>query len=110
MYKLVIFVPETHLEEVKQALFNAGAGHMGDYDHCSWQTLGEGQFRPLPGSNPHIGESLQLETVAEYRLETVVTDNIIQSVIEALYRAHPYEEPAYDCWQVEDFSRFKASI
>lgn len=105
MYKLVVFVPETHLEPLKQALFAAGAGRIGDYDHCSWQSLGEGQFRPLPGSSPFIGESERLERVAEYRLETVVSDAIIESVIEALYRAHPYEEPAYDCWRVENFSR-----
>ncbi|MEL0081572.1 MAG: YqfO family protein [Gammaproteobacteria bacterium] len=107
MYKLVVFVPETHLEPLKQALFAAGAGRIGDYDHCSWQSLGEGQFRPLPGSSPFIGESERLERVAEYRLETVVSDAIIELVIEALYRAHPYEEPAYDCWRVENFSRLK---
>ncbi|MBL4622718.1 MAG: YqfO family protein [Immundisolibacteraceae bacterium] len=107
MYKLVVYVPESQLEQVKSALFTAGAGKVGDYDQCSWQTSGTGQFRPLAGSNPFIGELDQLEQVTEYRLETVVENHHIESVIKALYQAHPYEEPAYDCWQVEDFSRLK---
>jgi hypothetical protein len=107
MYKLVVFVPESHLGDVKQAMFAVGAGRIGNYDCCSWQTLGEGQFRPRVGSNPFIGTVDQVETVAEVRLEMVVDDGDIEPVITALYAAHPYEEPAYDCWRVEDFSRLK---
>ena len=107
MYKLVIFVPESHLQPVKSALFAAGAGQIGKYDQCSWQVLGEGQFRPLAGSNAYIGQTGRLERASEYRLETVVDDRRVEAVVTALYAAHPYEEPAYDCWKVEDFSRLK---
>jgi len=107
MYKLVVFVPESYLAAVKQALFAAGAGRIGNYDSCSWQTPGTGQFRPLAGSDPFIGSPGQIETVAEVRLEMVVDDGDIEPVITALYTAHPYEEPAYDCCRLEDFSRLK---
>jgi len=100
MYKLVVFIPESHLEQVKSALFAAGAGQIGNYDHCSWQVSGTGQFRPLAGSDAFIGKTGQVEQVAEYRLETVVDDLYIEEVVRALYAAHPYEKPAYDCWRV----------
>ncbi len=103
MFKLCFYAPENAVEKVKQALFEAGAGHIGDYDCCSWQTLGTGQFRPLGNSNPHIGQHGRLETVAEYRVEMVCDDDIIESVIDALKQSHPYEEPAYDVWLLEDF-------
>lgn len=102
MYKLVFFVPETHLEPVKSAVFAAGAGRIGDYDCCAWQTLGEGQFRPLPGSQPFIGQSGELERLAEYRVELVCADEYIKQIVKALRAAHPYEEPAYDVWQLAD--------
>lgn len=100
MHKLVVYIPESHLETVKSALFAAGAGTIGNYDQCSWQSAGTGQFRPLAGSTPFIGQQHQLEQVAEYRLETVVADNKLQAAIDALYAAHPYEQPAVDCWQL----------
>lgn len=102
MYKLVFFVPESHLETVKSAVFSAGAGRIGDYEACAWQTLGQGQFRPLPGSNPFIGSDNQLELVSEYRVEMVCADEFIRAVIAALRQAHPYEEPAFDVWRLED--------
>ena len=102
MYKLCVFIPETHLESVKQAMFDAGAGRIGDYDSCSWQVLGEGQFRPLEGASPFIGESGQIETVKEYRVEMVCDDALIRKAIAAMKLAHPYEEPAYDVWRLED--------
>lgn len=102
MHKLVFFVPESHVEAVKAAVFDAGAGRMGDYDSCAWQTLGEGQFRPLPGSAPFIGKVNQLERVAEYRVEVVCADNVIGEVLAALRKAHPYEEPAFDLWRLVD--------
>ncbi len=100
MIKICFYVPESHLTEVKQAMFDAGAGKIGDYDHCAWQTLGTGQFRPQPGSNPHIGEQNQLTTVAEYQVEMVCNEEHLQAVVDALRRAHPYEEPAYAAWPV----------
>ncbi|GAA5441944.1 GTP cyclohydrolase 1 type 2 homolog [Microbulbifer sp. NBRC 101763] len=102
MYKFCIYIPESHLEEVKQALFAAGAGRIGDYDHCCWQVLGTGQFRPLPGSQPFIGESGEVEQVSEYRVEMVCADEHVDATLQALYGAHPYEEPAFDLWRLDD--------
>lgn len=98
MYKLCVFIPSSHLEQVKSAMFEAGAGRIGQYDCCSWQTLGQGQFRPLTHSQPFIGQTGQLETVDEYKVELVVENQLIKSVISAMKQAHPYEEPAYDTW------------
>ncbi|NIB43014.1 NGG1p interacting factor NIF3 [Pseudomaricurvus alkylphenolicus] len=103
MYKLCFYVPETHLEPVKTALFAVGAGRIGDYDSCCWQTLGQGQFRPLEGSQPFIGQSGQVEQVAEYKVELVCADDLIRQAVAALKQAHPYEEPAYDVIRVESF-------
>lgn len=100
MYKLVFFVPESHLESVKAAVFAAGAGRIGHYDQCCWQVAGHGQFRPLPNANPYIGQVNQLETLAEYRVEMVCVDEYIRPVISALRRSHPYEEPAFDVMRV----------
>ena|SRR6187402_1682011 len=101
MYKLVFFVPESHLESVKSAVFAAGAGKIGNYDSCCWQVAGTGQFRPLAGSSPFIGATHQLEHVTEYRVEMVCDKIFIKSVVAALRKAHPYEEPAFDVWQLE---------
>ena len=69
MYKLCFYVPESHLEAVKAAVFAAGAGRIGNYDSCCWEVLGQGQFRPLTGSDPFIGRQGEVERVAEYRVE-----------------------------------------
>jgi structural hemagglutinin/hemolysin toxin protein RtxA len=98
MYMLCIHVPETHLEQVKNAIFKAGAGQLGQYSHCSWQTLGKGQFMPLAGSSPYIGELNTIEIVSEYKVETVCSDECITAVIQALKEAHPYETPSYQLW------------
>lgn len=101
MYKLCVFVPESHLEAVKDALFDAGAGKIGAYDRCSWQTKGTGQFRPLQGSSPYIGREGEIETVEEYRVEMVCDHRFIREAVAAMKKAHPYEEPAYDVWKLE---------
>lgn len=101
MHKLVFFVPETHKEQVKQAVFNAGAGRFDGYDCCSWETLGSGQFRPLDGSQPFIGEQGKIEQVTEYRVEVICVDEQLKTVITALLLAHPYETPAYECWPIK---------
>ncbi|MCP2074278.1 UNVERIFIED_ORG: hypothetical protein J2Y77_003714 [Pseudomonas lini] len=103
MYKLCFFVPASHLEVVKSAVFSAGGGRIGDYDHCAWQVLGQGQFRPLDGSQPFIGEAGQVEQVEEWKVELVVADELIRSVVAALKQSHPYETPAYEVWRLEDF-------
>jgi hypothetical protein len=100
MYKIAVFVPEDALELVKEAMFAAGGGRIGNYEACSWQTLGQGQFRPLQGSQPAIGTKGKLEQVSEYRVEMVCTGDKIKQVAEALKHAHPYEEPSYDIWKV----------
>lgn len=100
MYKLCFFVPETHLEQVKQALFAKGAGRIGLYDCCSWQVLGVGQFRPLTGSQPFLGTVDKIETVAEYKVEMVCENNLIKAVVKELIRTHPYQEPAYEVYKI----------
>lgn len=94
--KLCFYVPEANLEPVKQAIFKAGAGQLGEYSECCWQVLGEGQFRPSARANPAIGQAQQLEIVAEYRVECLVEQDKASAVLTALLAAHPYEEPAYD--------------
>ena len=96
--KLVVFVPREALEAVRDALFAAGAGRIGNYERCSWYTSGTGTFRGGEGSAPTIGEAGREERVAELRLETVYPEELHDEVVEALRRAHPYEEPAYDVY------------
>ena len=96
MYKLCFYVPEPHLEQVKAAVFAAGAGRIGDYDSCCWQVQGQGQFRPLAGSDPFLGRRGEVEQVDEYRVELVCEADRIKPVVEAMLAAHPYEEPAWD--------------
>ena len=103
MYKLAFFVPASHVEVVKAAVFAAGGGHMGDYGHCAWQTLGQGQFRPLDGSSPFLGRAGQVEVVEEWRVELVVGDDLIRQVVAALKQSHPYETPAYEVYRLVDF-------
>lgn len=101
MYKLAFFVPAAHKEAVKQAVFATGAGRIGHYDCCSWEVLGTGQFRPLQGSDPFIGQQGVIETVAEYRVELVCDDHLVKAAVAALRAAHPYEEPAFDLWKLD---------
>jgi hypothetical protein len=96
MYKISFFVPETHLEGVKKAMFIAGAGKIGQYDCCAWQVKGQGQFRALEGSQPFLGTVNQIEVQEEYRVEMVCEEESIQHAIQALLTSHPYETPAYD--------------
>jgi hypothetical protein len=96
--KLVVFVPREALDPVRDALFAAGAGRIGDYQRCSWYTAGTGTFRGGEGTDPAIGESGREERVSELRLETVYPEDRHDAVIEALRRAHPYEEPAFDVY------------
>lgn len=100
-YKLCVYVPEAALEAVKDAVFEAGAGRQGAYDRCCWQVRGEGQFRPLAGSDPHIGSLNRVEQVAEYRVEMLCPGDRVVAVVAALRKAHPYEEPAFDLVRLE---------
>lgn len=102
MYKLCFFVPEDHAEPVKQAVFEAGGGRIGDYDCCAWQTRGDGQFRALDGADPFLGKVGEIERVSELKVELVCRDDLIRTVIGAMKAAHPYEEPAYDVYRLEE--------
>lgn len=101
MIKLEFYVPKEHLEEVKDALFAKGAGEIGNYNSCSWEVLGQGQFHPTAESVPFIGERGKLEHVEEYKVEMICKDELIQDVIQALKDIHPYETPAYTYWKVQ---------
>lgn len=101
MYLLFFLVPETHLEVTKNAIFAVGAGSMGHYSHCAWQTLGEGQFMPLSGSDAFIGKVDTLERVAEYKVEIICSKDHIKKAVAALKEAHPYETPSYHVLQLE---------
>lgn len=102
MLKLVYYVPESHLESTKTAIFNAGAGTIGNYEHCAWQILGTGQFKPLAGAQPFIGTVGDVEQVSEWRVELVVDEACAKQVLAALKASHPYEVPAYDFSQLID--------
>jgi hypothetical protein len=96
--KLVVFVPKEALDAVRDALFAAGAGRIGDYERCSWYTEGTGTFLGGEGSAPAIGEAGREERVPELRLETVFPAARHEEVVAALRRIHPYEEPAFDVY------------
>jgi structural toxin protein (hemagglutinin/hemolysin) RtxA len=107
MYQLIFYVPDSHLESVKSALFKAGAGRIEHYDCCAWQTLGDGQFRPLAASNAFIGTKNETTKLAEYKVEMVCSAEIIKSVLQALLLAHPYETPAYGVFEIKTLADFK---
>lgn len=94
--KWVIFVPTADANAVRDAVFAAGAGHLGDYSHCSWSVAGAGQFLPLDGAAPAIGSTGSLERVAEDRVEVVAPARLRAQVLAAVRASHPYEEPAFD--------------
>jgi len=95
LVQLFFYVPESALEQVKAELFAAGAGRIGDYSDCCWQVIGQGQYRPLQGSNPHIGKLNELSRESEYRVEMVLYRDCMAKVKQALIESHPYEEVAY---------------
>lgn len=100
-YKIVVYVPETHADAVRQAMGEAGAGRIGDYSHCSFTLKGVGRFRPEAGADPAIGEVGRLQEVAEERIETVCEPDRLRPVLAAIRAAHPYEEPATDVYPIE---------
>jgi len=106
MYKLVFFVPESHKELVKQAVFAQGAGRYEAYDCCSWESLGTGQFKPLLGSQPFVGDQDKIEHVVEYRVEMICAADKVKMVLQALLRSHPYETPAYEVWPIKTLDDF----
>ncbi|AMO56092.1 NGG1p interacting factor 3 protein, NIF3 [Endozoicomonas montiporae] len=103
MHKLCFYVPASHLETVKDAVFNAGAGKYRHYDRCCWQALGQMQFRGLKSSNPFRGKPETLEQFEEYKVEMMCPDEQVEAAVTALIKAHPYEEPAFEVWPVRHF-------
>ena len=102
MVKLVWFVPEEALDATRDAVFGAGGGVIGDYERCSWYTVGTGTFLGGEGTSPALGERGREERVAEFRVETVVPEGRIRDAVVALRLAHPYEEPAYEVYPLVD--------
>lgn len=101
LYKLVTFVPESHHKTLLDCLFAAGAGAIGNYSSCSFNLQGEGTFLPGEGTDPFIGKQGSLEKVSEIRVETIVPESLLNKAVQAMRKAHPYEEPAYDVYPLE---------
>ncbi len=102
LVKLVTFIPEDHLDKVREAIFNAGAGNIGNYDHCGFSVSGTGSFRAGEGTNPYAGQKGKTHFGNEIRFETILFSHLKEKVIKALLGAHPYEEVAYDLYPVEN--------
>ncbi len=99
--KLVVTVPLSHADIVRDAMGNARAGKLGNYDFCSISSMVTGRFKPAEGATPHIGKIAQLETVEEERIEVVLSRDILKEVVEAIKAVHPYEEVSIDVYQLE---------
>lgn len=95
LYQIYFYVPEGSLDVVKNAMFEAGAGKAGDYQHCAWQTQGVGQFKPLASATPYIGELEKLTVLNEYRVEMVCEARFLKTALSTLIATHPYQEVAY---------------
>ncbi len=100
--KIVVFVPETHTDVVREAMGKAGAGKIGNYRFCSFSSKGVGRFLPEQGANPHIGEVGKFEEVVEERIETVCSRENLEVVIKAIKEVHPYDEVALDVYPLEN--------
>jgi dinuclear metal center YbgI/SA1388 family protein len=108
--KLVTYIPVDHFEAVRDALYMAGCGHIGNYDCCGFGIPGFGNFRPLSGASPFLGKTGRLEEVEEVRLETLVVSGMEEVALETLMREHPYEEVAYDLYPVEQAPAMKGMV
>lgn len=102
-YKLVVFTPLTHADVVREALGRAGAGVIGNYEYCSFSSIGYGRYRGNEKSSPSIGVAGNYEKVEEERIEVVVNESILKNVITEVKKVHPYEEIAYDVYRLENF-------
>ncbi len=102
LLKLAVFVPESHLTEVREAVCDAGAGQIGEYSNCTFRVAGTGTFRGSDATNPFLGQAGKFEEAAEWRLETILPESLRPGVEAALRAAHPYEEPAYDFYLLAD--------
>jgi hypothetical protein len=100
-FKIVVYVPDADAEQVRNALTGAGAGKIGNYSQVTFSVLGTGRFKPESGANPAIGKVGTLEEVQEQRIETVCEEDCLKRVVDAIRKAHPYEEPAIDVYPIE---------
>jgi len=100
VYKIVTYVPEEYALRVRNAMFESGAGHIGNYDECSFSSIGTGTFRPLPNANPFIGTQNIRASVKEVKIEAILRERNLQKVLSNLRKAHPYEEPAIDVYEI----------
>jgi hypothetical protein len=103
MVKLNYYVPVEAKESTKQALFEIGVGQFNNYECCSWETLGQGQFKPVKNAKPAIGELNKLETLQEYKVEMICKKELIAEAVRTLKKVHPYEEVAYEVFEMLDF-------
>lgn len=105
LYKLIVYIPESHYERVKMAILDAGAGRFGNYSHTSFSTEGKGSFKPLLGSKPYLGKKGVINTVDEIRFETIIKEDDIETILSVMINEHPYEEIAYDLYQLTNKGR-----
>jgi len=102
LFKIVVYVPVSHAETMRATLAKAGAGHIGNYDYCSFSVKGIGRFRGLEGTHPFIGTPGKIEAVEEERIETVCRKKDLKKILSAVKKVHPYEEPAIDVFALCD--------
>ena len=102
-YKIVVTVPTSHADALREAMGTAGAGKIGNYSFCSFSVEGVGRFKPEPGSNPTVGKVGKYEKVEEERIEMVCEKNVVRDVIKAIRQTHPYEAPAYEVYKIENW-------
>jgi dinuclear metal center YbgI/SA1388 family protein len=102
LLKLVTFVPQDHAENVRNAIFNAGGGFIGNYDHCSYNLSGQGSFMAHEGPNPFVGKKGEIHFETEVRIETIIPAYLQNTIKQALFNAHPYEEVAYDLYPLKN--------
>jgi hypothetical protein len=104
--KIVVFVPLTHADIVRKSIGDAGAGVIGNYNYCSFSSRGIGRFKPNDKANPHIGSANKLEEVEEERIEFICPKNKAKEIISAIKKVHPYEEVAFDVYELLDEGDF----
>lgn len=102
LYKLIVYVPKSHLNQVREAFHKGGAGYIGNYSHCTFQGEGQGTFKPLKGSNPYSGQLDQISFVDEYKLESITAEKNLERLLQEIKAAHPYDEMAYDLYKLEN--------
>lgn len=101
-FKIVVTVPESEADKLREAIGNSGGGKVGNYTHCSFSVKGTGRFLPVDGANPAIGQVGKLEEVAEERIEITCNSESVKSVVAAIRATHSYEEPAIDIYKLEE--------